>query len=1395
MALRSRKVDFKRRFAVLRYSECVDLDETVSLGRGVPTTIKTGVDKEEEDEHHLRAALDANQAGVEKSTVVIPTPDASRPFAGHEKYYPGGYQIPKAFVKFSAQMEDYIGCPYCLDEADDAFLAKWRAESASDCATDSKNVDVECVVPDDDLFEVYMYTLERFGNEQATDVPTLDQCSVYIRENEPLLLVPQTIPTPEATLSKIFSYWVHRRYTQPRPFPVTNNQLGRPIVPPLRVDEVTNNPKRDDSDPYICFRKRDLRPTRKHTKRVDTASLEKLKKLHRDLIQVRGLLDLVGEREETRRELLTMDTAFFEKRCLVRKMKKVFGVAETEDGKKKKRKTAEDSLRPSSIKIKIRNPSTELLDVKSPMDPVSEQMKVSEQVSRRKAEDAASGFIDLTECPFIQSTTSPKSFWESPLEITSTASYKASSATDSASMKSKFVFSCGRRRVGRGGRLFIDRRPVLKYDKDCTAQWKFDEATEEIRANEVVVMEDTIRYYFLRKFEFLIFVTRNLAYRAFHLSPANEDINLFLTKPTHPDQINPKPIPDAAAPPNRPQLPVYEVVRQTVNAPTASNGTSAAAVDGSSTKKKAVATAPPSAAPTKPKKPLPVLDERTQKLKSMLDSSKSQAQLLKNQAAAAASGGAVGPPPASGGTPGSSGTVQTPIQQNQLPQQPNGTATSAANGGSMSPAAANLAVNINAANGAATPNVPNGAIPSAAALAALQAQQQATNAAQFSMLTAQQQMFLRQQALAAMMMGMGNNNLPPQTQQQQAQLLLAMRQQQAAAVAFQNMPPQMQQQYLMNQQRLRFAMAQAAMTPNSAGVGAVGGPGGAGMQSAVAAAAGMMAAGANVGGLGMNNPAMMNGMMTPQQMAHLQFLMKQKAAAAAAGASVNSAGGPGADGSGAPGNLTGGASLGVGVAEAAVVVLVQVTTSITGCMPACPSGFGDATEAELVAASAVEEAPARRLNVAMGAVVAAVAVLAIKAVLPSDLEITVHPAAALFCTEIVYVAAALATAVLRAAVGTALAEATAVAGTLPMMLEQRSSQPQERQSPELKVYWRLLNNPGLLVMLFVVSEASAEALAEAEAPEDPTVKTFVVLVTCTGDEAVPTTPLIEGAATLDARILANAIKTGAVEADTTETVVADEAATLGAVAASNVVSTTEPTTDVKTPARTEAVDKAAAVGPAWALMEPAVRDFAAVESVDIATDADPEEATEKAIVDAVLIVDTVDSVLAADSANEPVGSDEEVTGAIEPASSIKVDVEVLTTAEAPAANEKLAGTAPESGSEEAVIEPTDMVATEEETTGGDETSEKTDGTGADAVKMVALAICAEDATAALANTEDATGAVGEARACAEDATAAPALAPADEAIDVEAKTGAKVAAVVAEETDVDVEEATAVSLV
>ncbi|KAI9353642.1 enhancer of polycomb-like-domain-containing protein [Obelidium mucronatum] len=408
MALRSRKLDYKRKFQVFRWNECLDIDDTALLGRGVPN-IKTGVDKEEEDEHHLRAALDANQAGVVKQSVVIPVPDASAKFADYEKYYSPTYVISKNLVKFAAQMDDYVGSSYCLDEVDDEFLNAWKLDmekkaNSTETAVVKEGEEAE-VLLDEDAFEHCMDLLERFGNERLiSDLPTMDDAITFFVQNEP------SLSYPPATFERVFNHWIHRRYNTPR-IQVTNMNPGRPIAPPLRVDDFTANPKQDDSDPYICFRKRDLRPARKHTKRVDMASLDKLKKLHQDLIQVRNMLDHVSAREETRRELLAMDTAFFEKRCLVRRLKRTFGVADGDENKKKKRRT--DEIRPSSIKIKLRNPSSDNLDlIKSPIDPVSEDVRILEQIKKRKADDEAAGFVDLTENPYIPPTRPGSKFWE-----------------------------------------------------------------------------------------------------------------------------------------------------------------------------------------------------------------------------------------------------------------------------------------------------------------------------------------------------------------------------------------------------------------------------------------------------------------------------------------------------------------------------------------------------------------------------------------------------------------------------------------------------------------------------------------------------------------------------------------------------------------------------------------------------------------------------------------------------------------------------------------------------------------------------------------------------------------------------------------------------------------------
>jgi enhancer of polycomb-like protein len=115
-------------------------------------------------EHHLRAALNANHTGIIAPTaVVIPTPDASRLFPDHEKYYkPGIFSQPKTLIKFSAPLEECNGVPYCLDEKDDVFLVQYRSK----CEKGENGLSEQCFI-DDDLFESIMYTFERLGAEKV----------------------------------------------------------------------------------------------------------------------------------------------------------------------------------------------------------------------------------------------------------------------------------------------------------------------------------------------------------------------------------------------------------------------------------------------------------------------------------------------------------------------------------------------------------------------------------------------------------------------------------------------------------------------------------------------------------------------------------------------------------------------------------------------------------------------------------------------------------------------------------------------------------------------------------------------------------------------------------------------------------------------------------------------------------------------------------------------------------------------------------------------------------------------------------------------------------------------------------------------------------------------------
>ena len=77
----------------------------------------------------------------------------------------------------------------------------------------------------------------------------------------------------------------------------------------------------DDGDPYVCFRRREVRQIRK-TRGRDAQSAEKLKKLRKELEDARQLIALVRQREITKREHLAVERQLFEQRTNLRQVKR-----------------------------------------------------------------------------------------------------------------------------------------------------------------------------------------------------------------------------------------------------------------------------------------------------------------------------------------------------------------------------------------------------------------------------------------------------------------------------------------------------------------------------------------------------------------------------------------------------------------------------------------------------------------------------------------------------------------------------------------------------------------------------------------------------------------------------------------------------------------------------------------------------------------------------------------------------------------------------------------------------------------------------------------------------------------------------------------------------------------
>ncbi|KAF2263854.1 hypothetical protein CC78DRAFT_260928 [Lojkania enalia] len=297
---RQRKLSTKQNLPVLRENEVEKLVDD-DAARHIPK-VETGVEKGEEIEHHLQAVISAQAAGAsgaKAAQLYIPTPDAIASKLQYEDLYPRHFTQPATYIRFSSTVEDTIGIPYCMTNDDVAFLKAYNQKKgkAAHCSED----EFEEVM---NFFEETSQTKQPYATVDNTPVLPYEDLEAEFDE---------TISESARRFAKdIYSHWKDQR--------LLNGNC--PLIPTLKFE---TNLDTDDSDPYVCFRRREVRQVRK-TRGRDAQVTEKLKKLRKELEEARYLMSQVKRRELLIREQLAIDKLIFQQRSDVKEIKRKLSI-------------------------------------------------------------------------------------------------------------------------------------------------------------------------------------------------------------------------------------------------------------------------------------------------------------------------------------------------------------------------------------------------------------------------------------------------------------------------------------------------------------------------------------------------------------------------------------------------------------------------------------------------------------------------------------------------------------------------------------------------------------------------------------------------------------------------------------------------------------------------------------------------------------------------------------------------------------------------------------------------------------------------------------------------------------------------------------------------------------
>uniref|UniRef100_A0A3P9IT10 Enhancer of polycomb homolog n=1 Tax=Oryzias latipes TaxID=8090 RepID=A0A3P9IT10_ORYLA len=272
LSFRARALDASKPLPVFRCEDLPDLHEYASINRAVPQ-MPTGMEKEEESEHHLQRAISAQQVyGEKRDSMVIPVPEAECNITHYESLYPGEFKMPKQLIHIQPFSLDTEQPDYDLDLEDDTFVNKLK-----------KRMEITPL-----QFEEMIDRLEKGSGQQPV---SLQEAKLLLKEDDELI-------------KEVFDYWSRKRKTC----------KGGSLIPTVKQE------KRDGSstsDPYVAFRRRTEKMQTRKNRKNDEASYEKMLKLRRDLSRAVTILEMIKRREKSKRELLHLTLEIVEKRNIL----------------------------------------------------------------------------------------------------------------------------------------------------------------------------------------------------------------------------------------------------------------------------------------------------------------------------------------------------------------------------------------------------------------------------------------------------------------------------------------------------------------------------------------------------------------------------------------------------------------------------------------------------------------------------------------------------------------------------------------------------------------------------------------------------------------------------------------------------------------------------------------------------------------------------------------------------------------------------------------------------------------------------------------------------------------------------------------------------------------------